>query len=41
MNRWTGEAMQKRVARRYAAERRFRFFGLAAVGLSLGRSTGE
>jgi phosphate transport system permease protein len=35
MNRWTGEAMQKRVARRYAAERRFRFFGLAAVGLSI------
>ena len=35
MNRWTGEAMQKRVARRYAAERRFRFFGLAAVGLSV------
>ncbi len=27
--------MQKRVARRYAAERRFRLFGLAAVGLSL------
>jgi phosphate transport system permease protein len=35
MNRWTGEAMQRRVARRYAAERRFRFFGLAAVGLSI------
>ena len=27
--------MQKRVAKRYAAERRFRFFGLAAVGLSV------
>jgi phosphate transport system permease protein len=35
MNRWTGEAMQKRVAKRYSAERRFRFFGLAAVGLSV------
>jgi phosphate transport system permease protein len=35
MNRWTGEDMQKRVARRYAAERRFRFFGLAAVSLSV------
>jgi len=35
MNRWTGEEMQKRVAKRYAAERRFRFFGLAAVGLSI------
>jgi len=35
MNRWTGKAMQKRVARRYAAERRFRFFGFAAVGLSI------
>ena len=27
--------MQKRVAKRYAAERRFRFFGFAAVGLSV------
>ena len=35
MNRWTGEAMQKRVAGRYAAERRFRLFGLAAVGISV------
>ena len=35
MNRWTGKAMQKRVARRYAAERRFRFLGLAAVSLSV------
>ena len=35
MNRWTGEAMQKRIAKRYAAERRFRFFGLAAVSLSV------
>ena len=35
MSRWTGDAMQKRVASRYAAERRFRFFGLAAVSLSV------
>jgi phosphate transport system permease protein len=35
MNRWTGDDMQKRVASRYAAERRFRFFGLAAVSLSV------
>jgi phosphate transport system permease protein len=35
LNRWTGHEMQKRVAKRYAAERRFRFFGLAAVGLSI------
>jgi len=35
LNRWTGDEMQKRVAKRYAAERRFRFFGLAAVGLSV------
>ena len=35
LSRWTGEEMQKRVARRYAAERRFRFFGFAAVGLSI------
>ena len=35
MNRWTGDAMQKRIASRYAAERRFRLFGLAAVGLSV------
>jgi phosphate transport system permease protein len=35
ISRWTGEDMQKRVARRYAAERRFRFFGFAAVGLSV------
>jgi phosphate transport system permease protein len=34
-SRWTGADMQKRVARRYAAERRFRLFGLAAVGLSV------
>jgi phosphate transport system permease protein len=35
MNRWTGDEMQKRIAGRYAAERRFRLFGLAAVGLSV------
>ena len=35
ISRWTGEQMQKRVAKRYAAERRFRFFGLAAVGISV------
>jgi phosphate transport system permease protein len=34
-NRWTGAAMQKRVASRYAAERRFKLLGLLAVGLSL------
>src|SRR5262245_53433396 len=34
-SRWTEGAMQKRVAKRYAAERRFRFLGLAAVGLSV------
>ncbi|MHA6720115.1 phosphate ABC transporter permease PstA [Sphingomonas sp. RS6] len=31
---WTTPAMQKRIRRRYAAERRFRFFGAAAVILS-------
>ena len=35
MNRWTGEEMQSRTAKRYAAERRFRLFGLAAVGVSV------
>ena len=35
LNRWTGDDMQRRVAKRYAAERRFRFFGLAAVALSI------
>ena len=34
-SRWTDGSMQKRVARRYAAERRFRLFGLAAVTLSV------
>jgi phosphate transport system permease protein len=31
---WMGDAMQKRIARRYAAERRFKFLGLAAVAAS-------
>ncbi|WAC22089.1 phosphate ABC transporter permease PstA [Blastomonas sp. SL216] len=31
---WMGDVMQKRIARRYAAERRFKFMGLAAVALS-------
>ncbi|WP_066798874.1 phosphate ABC transporter permease PstA [Sphingomonas soli] len=31
---WNAPAMQKRIARRYAAERRFKLFGLAAVVLS-------
>ena len=31
---WKGAAMQKRIAGRYAAERRFKLFGLAAVLLS-------
>jgi phosphate transport system permease protein len=35
LSRWTDGSMEKRVAKRYAAERRFKLFGLAAVGLSL------
>ena len=35
VSRWTGDEMQKRVARRYRAERRFRFFGFAAIGISV------
>ena len=35
MNRWTGDAMSRRVASRYAAERRFRLLGLAAVAISV------
>jgi phosphate transport system permease protein len=31
---WSGEAMQKRIARRYAAERRFKALGFVAVALS-------
>ncbi len=33
---WSGEAMQKRIRRRYAAERRFKLLGLGAVVLSAG-----
>lgn len=33
---WKGRAMQKRIARRYAAERRFRLMGLGAIVLSAG-----
>ena len=35
-SRWTDGSMQSRVAKRYAAERRFRLFGLAAILISLG-----
>ena len=31
---WNASAMQRRIRRRYGAERRFRFFGIAAVTLS-------
>jgi phosphate transport system permease protein len=31
---WNGKAMQKRLRRRYAAERRFKLFGLGAIVLS-------
>ena len=34
-SRWTDGSMQKRVARRYAAERRFRALGFIAVAMSL------
>ena len=34
-SRWTDGSMTRRVAKRYAAERRFKLFGLAAVGLSV------
>ncbi len=33
--RWTDGSMERLVAKRYAAERRFKFFGLAAVTLSV------
>jgi len=33
---WKGEAMNRRIARRYAAERRFRLLGLCAVLVSAG-----
>ena len=35
LSRWTDGSMEKRVTKRYAAERRFRLYGLAAVGISL------
>jgi len=34
-SRWTDGSMEKRVRRRYAAERRFRLLGLLAIGLSV------
>ena len=34
--RWTDGSMERLVAKRYAAERRFKFFGLAAITLSVG-----
>ncbi|MGZ2411701.1 phosphate transport system permease protein [Sphingomonas sp. F9_3S_D5_B_2] len=34
-SRWADDAMQRRVRRRYASERRFRALGLAAVGVSV------
>jgi phosphate transport system permease protein len=35
VSRWTDGSMQAQVRKRYAAERRFRLFGLFAVGLSV------
>jgi phosphate transport system permease protein len=35
LSRWSGEEMQRRVAKRYAAERRFKALGLLAVGVSV------
>jgi phosphate transport system permease protein len=35
ISRWTGDDMQKRVAQRYRAERRFRLFGFTAIGVSV------
>ncbi|MEK6540863.1 MAG: phosphate ABC transporter permease PstA [Pseudomonadota bacterium] len=35
-SKWAGDAMQARLRRRYAAERRFRWFGFGAVALSVG-----
>ena len=34
-SRWTDGSMEKRIARRYAAERRFRLYGFAAIAVSL------
>ena len=33
---WAGDEMRRRIRRRYAAERRFRYLGLAAVLISAG-----
>src|SRR5215210_688676 len=33
---WNGAAMQKRIRRRYSAERRFRWLGLGAILISAG-----
>lgn len=33
---WSSEAMQRRIARRYAAERRFKWIGFGAVAISVG-----
>ncbi|CAA9531501.1 MAG: Phosphate transport system permease protein PstA [uncultured Sphingomonas sp.] len=35
LSRWSGNEMQRRVSKRYAAERRFKLLGLLAVGLSV------
>ena len=35
LSRWTDGSMDRLVAKRYAAERRFRLYGLAAIGISL------
>jgi phosphate transport system permease protein len=34
-SQWQSPEMSKRLARRYAAERRFRWFGMGAIGISL------
>ena len=34
-SRWSDDAMVRRLRKRYAAERRFRLLGLAAVGVSV------
>lgn len=36
MTRWTGDAMQSRLRKRYRSERLFKLLGFAAVGISLG-----
>ena len=35
ITRWTGDAMQSRLRKRYRSERQFRLLGFAAVGISL------